>query len=107
MIRIVAIIIVSFCLMFMPSAQAAEVEQGKCLKLDRVAFILVIEEYDIDFSPRRPYGNATGKISTFDISKASMDISVQIGDVLRIAYDLGAKCKIAIKVMNVTRQSEK
>ncbi|WP_461208637.1 hypothetical protein [Desulfocurvus sp. DL9XJH121] len=92
-------------LLLAPSgALAAEVVQGKCLELNAAAQTLTVEEYDINFSQDHPYGRSTGVTATFDISTAKIGLAPEPGDILRIAYDLGGSGKIALKVMNVTKQ---
>ncbi len=87
-----------------PALYAAEVAQGKCLAYSEEGKTLRIEEYDINISQETPYGNPTGIISEFDVSKAKVGIFPEQGDVLRIAYDIVEDQKIARRVMNVSKQ---
>jgi hypothetical protein len=85
-------------------AMAAEVAQGKCINYDTGKKTVTIEEYDTNFSPEHKYGSPTGKQSVFDISHALIGILPQVGDILRIAYDVKGSDKIGLKVMNVSKQ---
>jgi hypothetical protein len=98
---LVALIVVAF------SASAvlgAEVSQGKCVNFDKDKKLIAIEEYDLNFSKEFPYGKPTGVESVYDVSTAQIGIPPQPGDVLRIAYDVKGTDRIAIKVMNVSKQ---
>jgi len=86
------------------AALAGEVSQGKCISYDKEKKVIVIEEYDLDFSKDNPYGRPTGVQSTYDVSTAKVGITPQPGDVLRIAFDVKGAQKVAIKVMNVSKQ---
>ena len=86
------------------TAFAAEVAQGKCTEYNKAKNEITIEEYDTRLSKGTPYGNPTGTMSQFDISKAKIGAVPQPGDILRIAYTLDGKAKKALKVMNVSRQ---
>ncbi|MDA8140445.1 MAG: hypothetical protein M0036_17495 [Desulfobacteraceae bacterium] len=94
-------------LLVVTAASAAEVSQGKCLQYDKTAMKITIEEYDIQFSKEAPYGRPTGVQSVFDVAKAQIGITPQPGDILRLAYDQNGADKIAIKVMNVSKQDLK
>jgi hypothetical protein len=82
----------------------AEVSQGKCIKFDKEKKLVAIEEYDLNFSKEFPYGKPTGVESVYDVSKAQVGIPPEPGDVLRIAYDVKGTERIALKVMNVSKQ---
>lgn len=84
--------------------QAAEVAQGACLTYSAESKTLKIEEFDTNFSQDAPYGNATGIVSQFDLSGARVGIPPEQGDVVRIAYEIKEDRKIALKVMNVSKQ---
>ncbi|NJB68058.1 hypothetical protein GGQ74_001731 [Desulfobaculum xiamenense] len=86
------------------SAFAAEVVQGKCLGYDTAAATIEVEEYDINFSKDHPYGHSTGIRSLFNVKEAKIGITPETGDVLRIAYDVKGSQKMALKVMNVSKQ---
>lgn len=90
-------------MLFAVSAHAGEVAQGKCLEYSKGG-ILVIEEYDTNFTPEMKYGHPTGIESSFDVSKAKVGIIPEAGDILRIAYDVDGSNKKATKVMNVSKQ---
>ncbi len=83
---------------------AADVAQGKCVKLDSANKTVTIEEYDTDFAKPHIYGKPTGKESKFSIANAMIGADPNPGDILRIAYEVKGQEKIALKVMNVTRQ---
>ncbi len=85
-------------------AAASEVSQGKCLVYDRDENVLTIEEYDIQFSKENPYGRPTGIESTYDLKTAKIGIAPEPGDILRLAYEVKGGEKVALKVMNVSKQ---
>ncbi|MEW6668319.1 MAG: hypothetical protein AB1512_24155 [Thermodesulfobacteriota bacterium] len=85
-------------------AVAGEVAQGKCLSFDPKAMVIVIEEYDIQFSKEHPYGRPTGKQSTYKASDAQIGIMPEKGDILRIAFEVKGSDRLARKVMNVSKQ---
>lgn len=87
-----------------PALEAAEVAQGKCLAYSVDKKNIQIEEFDTNFAPDAPYGNPTGIVSEYDVSKAKVGILPEPGDVLRIAFDIKADQKVALKVMNVSKQ---
>ena len=86
------------------AATAAEVSQGKVISVTTEPAQVTIEEYDINFSPEAPYGNATGIITQHDLSSAQVGISPEPGDILRIAYVIEGEKNVALKVMNVSKQ---
>ncbi len=86
------------------AAMAAEVIQGKCLEYDQSAKTITVEEYDINFDAENPYGHATNIESTVDVATAKVGIEPMSGDILRIAYNVQGDRKVAIKVMNVSKQ---
>ncbi len=85
-------------------ALAGEVSQGKTLAYDKTAKIMKIEEYDTNFTPQAKYGQPTGIVSEYDLSQAKVGIVPETGDVVRIAYDIDGQRKVALKVMNVSKQ---
>lgn len=116
-ITTIAILALTLCLLA-GAALAAEVAQGRCITYDADAKTIVIEEYDINFSRENPYGMSTGVVSTYDVREARIGLTPEPGDILRIAYEIhNAKRaaliayesqgdrRVAIKVMNVTKQS--
>ena len=86
------------------AAWAAEVIQGACVSYDAGNHTLVVEEYDLNFTPENKYGQATGIESTFDTATAKVGIEPEPGDILRIAFVLDGDAKTALKVMNVSKQ---
>lgn len=91
-------------LMAAGAALASEVAQGKCTEYNKDAMTIVIEEYDLNFSKETPYGKPTGIMSVFDAKIAKIGIPPAVGDVLRISYKPEGEAKIALKVMNVSKQ---
>lgn len=86
------------------SAFAAEVVQGKCTSNNPAAQTLTVEEYDLNFSDQAPYGLPTGIVSTYDISTSKVGLEPEPGDILRIAYLTEGDKRVALKVMNVSKQ---
>jgi hypothetical protein len=84
---------------------AGTVAQGKCISYDKDKKVIVIEEYDTDFTKDK-YGKPTGKQSVYNVADALIGITPVPGDVLRIAYDEpeAGKDRKAIRVMNATKQ---
>jgi hypothetical protein len=83
---------------------AAEVSQGKCILYDQTQAVITIEEFDTRFSTQDPYGRPTGVKAAFDVSKAVIGITPEPGDVLRLAYNVQGDRKVALRVMNVSKQ---
>ncbi|MFH1242082.1 MAG: hypothetical protein V1689_06925 [Pseudomonadota bacterium] len=83
---------------------AANVAQGKCISYDTQKKILIIEEYDTDFGKENPHGKPTGVQTVFNVEKALIGLTPEPGDILRIAYTVKDTEKVAIKVMNVSKQ---
>jgi len=100
--------IIVFCIVALAvmvgAAAAADVSQGKCIQYDKQQGAITIEEFDIQFSPEAPYGRPTGLESVFNVSKAMIGITPQPGDILRLAYNVKGNEKVALKVMNVSKQ---
>jgi hypothetical protein len=90
-------------LLFAANAFAAEVVQGECIEYNSETKIIKVREYDTNFSQNK-YGNPTSIESEFDVSKAKMGANPEIGDIVRIAYTIEGNIKMAIKVMDVTKQ---
>ncbi len=85
-------------------ASAGEVAQGKCVSFDQKGMVIVIEEYDIQFSKEHPYGRPTGVQSSYKAADAQIGVLPQSGDILRISYVVRGKENVALKVMNVSKQ---
>ncbi|MGD8366243.1 MAG: hypothetical protein PVG78_01265 [Desulfobacterales bacterium] len=100
----VAIALVLAVLLAPVLGRAAEVAQGQCLNYSKEAGTLKIEEYDTNISKDTPYGNPTGIISQFDLTRAKVGITPETGDVVRVAYEIKEDQKVALKVMNVSKQ---
>jgi len=82
----------------------AEVAQGKCLNIEKDGTLVTIEEYDTQFSKENPYGRSTGVKSVYNVSKAEVGVPAAVGDILRIAFVVKGKERMAIRVMNVCKQ---
>ncbi len=87
-------------------ALAASVSQGKTITYDPDKKLLIIEDYDTNFTKEHKYGNPTGKESTYDTSGAMIGLVPKVGDVVRIAYEEKDNKRHAIKIMNVTKQGD-
>jgi hypothetical protein len=98
---------VSLLMLFASVTAAGEVAQGKCVGFDQKGMIITIEEYDLQFSKEHPYGQPTGKQSSYKAADAQIGALPQQGDILRIAYSLKGNERVAHKVMNVSRQDLK
>ncbi len=94
----------ALCLVFTLNSGASEVVQGKCLEYNVESKMIKLEEFDTNFGKEAPYGQTTGIVSEFDCSKAKIGITPAPGDILRIAYKIKGDTKMAIKVMNVSKQ---
>jgi hypothetical protein len=86
------------------AATAAEVSQGRVVSVTTDPSQVIMEEYDINFSAEAPYGNATGIITHFDLTRAKVGLKPEPGDILRIAYVIEGEKNVALKVMNVSKQ---
>lgn len=86
---------------------AAEVSQGKCTVYDAEKKLVTIDEYNLNISKEKPYGEPTGKISVFDLNAAEIGIVPEPGDILRIAYNAKGDQNNAVKIMNVSKQDLK
>jgi hypothetical protein len=75
---------------------AAEIAQGKCITYEG-GKQLTIEEYDVKDKP-------TGKNTTFETASAVVGIAPKAGDVVRIAYKEESGKKVAVRIMNVSKQ---
>lgn len=98
----IAIGIVIIGLVFATSALAADVVQGACVEF--AGDMIKIQEYDTNFGPESKYGKPTGVQSEYDVSRAEIGMKPEPGDILRIAYKLGGEQRMALKVMNVSKQ---
>ncbi len=101
---IMTLMILGLALCLMGTAVAAEVSQGKCLRYDKERKVIAIEEYDINFSKEFPFGHPTGTEAEFDVATATIGIMPEPGDILRLAYNVKDGAKVALKVMNVSKQ---
>jgi hypothetical protein len=101
LIGLVGIVALLFCVSL---TYGAEVAEGKVLKIEKDGTLVTIEEYDIQFSKEHPYGRPTGKTSVYNFSKAEMGVPAAVGDILRIAFEVKGNEKMAVRVMNVSKQ---
>jgi len=85
-------------------AAAAEVCQGKCLSYNQDQKTITVEEYDTNFDKDNPYGQSTGVVSDYNVERAVIGIMPVPGDVLRIAYEVKGTERVALRVMNVSKQ---
>jgi len=91
-----------FCLASL--AAAAEVCQGKCVSFNQAEKVITVEEYNLNFNKENPYGEPTGTVSSYNVTDAKIGIPPEPGDVLRIAYEVKGTDRVALKVMNVSKQ---
>ncbi|TVM14587.1 hypothetical protein DPQ33_17115 [Oceanidesulfovibrio indonesiensis] len=103
-IKALALAVMLTALLLPATAFAAEVAQGECVSYDAENKIIVIEEYDTNFDLENRYGHPTGIITEFDATSAKIGILPEEGDILRIAFVVEGSKKMALKVMNVTKQ---
>ena len=101
----IRITILSILVLFLATgAWAGEVTQGRFVQTGATPTVLVLEEYDTNFTDENRYGTPTGIMSEFDVSQPKIGIKPEPGDILRIVFtDQGGLLK-AIKVMNVSKQ---
>ena len=83
---------------------ADTVAQGKCVSYDQDKKIIVIEEYDTNISKENKYGKPTGKQSTYNVANALIGATPTAGDILRIAFEEKGADRVAVRVMNVSKQ---
>jgi hypothetical protein len=83
---------------------ADTVAQGKCISYDQDKKIIVIEDYDTNFSKENKYGKPTGKQSTYNVANALIGATPTAGDILRIAYEEKGADRVAVRIMNVSKQ---
>jgi len=83
---------------------ASQVAEGKCITYDKDKKIVTIEDYDTNFGPGYKYGHPTGKQSVYNVAGALIGIEPSPGDILRIAYEETDNQRVAIRIMNVSKQ---
>lgn len=87
------------------TSQAADVAQGKVLSMDTNTNTLTIEEFDAHKSPEHSYGRPTGVTSEYKIDKKTLvGIAPKTEDVVRIAFTTQGTERIAVRIMNVSKQ---
>jgi hypothetical protein len=87
-----------------PAAMAAEVVQGKCVAIDQENKTYTIEVYNKTRDKDNPYGKSTGEALIVNYSKSLIGKHPEVGNILRIAYDVEGTENMALRVMNVTKQ---
>jgi hypothetical protein len=98
---------ISICLLVLcaaTNASASGVVQGKCLEYNKETGVLRVEEYDTNFSADFKYGRSTGIETQFNTSKAQIGIVPEPDDIVRLAFDVVGDAKMALKIMNVSKQ---
>ncbi|HED00279.1 MAG TPA: hypothetical protein ENN18_07845 [Proteobacteria bacterium] len=85
-------------------ASAAEVLQGKFVSQDKEKKTMTVEEYDLNMTPEHKYGVPTGNLVEVNVATAKIGIPPEPGDIVRIAYKVVGAEKVALKVMNVSKQ---
>lgn len=83
---------------------ADTVAQGKCVSYDQDKKIIVIDDYDTNFTKEHRYGKPTGKQSTYNVANALIGATPVAGDILRIAYEEKGSNRVAVRIMNVSKQ---
>ena len=78
-------------------APTAPVIQGPVVSIDANAKTLTLQDEDRPGDPP----------VTLDISRAEIGDAPQVGEVVRIAYRIGAGGNVALRVMNLTQQKER
>jgi hypothetical protein len=66
--------------------------------------IIVIEDYDTNFTKENKYGKPTGKQSTYNVANALIGATPTAGDILRIAFEEKGSDRVAVRIMNVSKQ---
>lgn len=104
-IRILTYVMCLTALLFLCSCMnPVPVIQGKCISFNRDNNMATVEEFNTDFSPQYPYGQSTGKQVVFNISEAVIGITPVAGDIIRVAYQMKGSHRVALRIMNVSRQ---
>lgn len=97
------LLLVAFSFSLSP-AMAAEVCQGKVIAYNQTDKTITLEEYNTTFTEQAPYGEPTGITLNYNVTKALMGLPPEPGDILRIAYEVKGPERVALKVMNVSKQ---
>jgi len=87
-----------------PAAMAAEVVQGKCVAIDEENKTYTIEIYDTSKDKEHPYGMSTNKTMVINYSKSLIGKDPEVGNLIRAAYNVEGTDKVAIRIMNITKQ---
>jgi hypothetical protein len=85
-------------------AMAAQITQGKCISYDTEKKSVTIEEYDLNITKEHPYGVSTGKQVVINVATSLIGATPEPGNILRIAYQEKGQEKVAIRIMNMTKQ---
>jgi hypothetical protein len=86
------------------AALAANVAQGSCVSFDPNTNVLIINEFDLNFTDEHRYGQPTGTMIEFDTAKAKIGMMPEPGDILRLSFTSKDGKNTALKVMNVSKQ---
>jgi len=90
--------------LIVPAAMAAEVVQGTCVAIDKENKTYTIELYDTTKDKDNPHGKSTGETFVVNYSKSLIGKDPEIGNILRIAYNVEGTENMALRIMNVTKQ---
>jgi hypothetical protein len=85
-----------------PAMAAEAVAQGKTVSYDKEKKVIVIEEYNTNFTKSK-MGEPTGKELTFSTADATVGALPEPGNIVRIAYEDKGGTKAAHRIMNVTK----
>lgn len=104
-IRIITYVMCLTAVLFLCSCMnPVPVVQGKCRSFNKDNNTVTVEEYNLDLSPQHPYGHPTGKQVAFNISEAVIGITPTAGDIIRVAYQMKGSHRVALRIMNVSKQ---
>ncbi len=85
--------------------QAAEVVQGQCVEYDghnKQLKIMVLKSAD---TRKNMYEGSPSNVRVFNTAQAMMSKEPDDGDILRISYYIRDGEKVALKIMNITKQN--
>lgn len=100
---LLSVMLFAICCWLAP-AMAAEVCQGKCIAYNQAEKTITLEEYNTNITHQAPYGEPTGIMLNYNVATALMGIPPEPGDILRIAYEVKGPERVALKIMNVSKQ---
>jgi len=85
--------------------QAAEVVQGQCVDYDghnEQLRIIVLKSTDTN---KNRYEGPRNDVRVFNTAQAMMSKEPEVGDILRISFYIRDSEKVALKIMNITKQN--